>query len=404
MPDSTIAPEATRVHTGGLIGLVTVAMTSATLLPVAIGALGPFVVEDLALSRPQLGILVTASFVVASGASLFMGRLADSSDERRLLPFLFILAGSVLLASSFAPSYGTLLIPFGLAGLCLAAANPVTNKLVSAHIPPSMQGLTMGIKQSGVTVGILAAGLVLPQVALAFGWQRAMRFAAVIPLAAGVISLPLLPRGPAPTRPARNFRIHFPPGLVRWLLFFAFFMGGGVASTHTFLPLFAHETLGFPENVAGLTLSTIGFTGIFARILWTHLANRPGRLGKALAGIAGASVISSIAFLSAPTIGSGAVWFGAVLQGSSAVAWAPIAMLAVLQNVGYDETGHASSMVNFGFFAGFILSPPGFGFLVESTGTYTAGWLMVATQFLAAIGVLVVWRAARASSITRRTT
>lgn len=253
----------------------------------------------------------------------------------------------------------------------------------------------MGIKQAGVPIGIFLAGVGLPAAAAVLDWQGAFAIAAIMPLVAGMVAYLLIPRDGNETRSRVSLRPTVPTGLIRWLLIFAFFMGGGVAATHTFLPLYSHEVLGFSEALAGVTLSLIGVTGIFSRILWTHLSDRAGRVQLALVLVAVSSVISALAIMSASSLGSTALWLGAGLQGASAVAWAPIAMLVVLQNVTYDEMGHASALVNLGFFAGFILSPPLFGTLVEQTGTYTSGWLMVVAQFLVAVGVLILWRRSR---------
>jgi predicted MFS family arabinose efflux permease len=372
-----------------LTAVVTLAMTSGTLLPVALGALGPFIVQELAISRSNLGALVTVTFVTASATSMVIGKVADSIHERRFLLLLFLYTSAVLAGASAAPTYTWLFLPFALAGLPLAASNPITNKLVAAHIPVEARGMAMGIKQSGVPVGILLAGLILPSAALSLGWQGTLLAAAIVPLAVAVLGLATLPRSDGVERPRASLRPTVPQGLIRRLMVFAFFIGGGVAATHTFLPLFAHEELRYAENVAGITLSTIGLTGIIARILWTHLSSRARSVQLALVAVGCASVVSSLIFLFAPSIGRGAVWVGAAIQGGSAVAWAPIAMLAVLQSVDYHETGHASAMVNLGFFAGFILSPPAFGYLVEAAG-YAAGWIMVAAQFAVAVLVLTL--------------
>lgn len=375
-----------------LIAVVTVAMTSGTMLAVALGALGPFIVDDLNLSPSQLGVLVTINFVTASMASMVAGRIVDRVDERKALLGLFLYSSAILLAASAASSYPWLLVVFALGGPPLASANPITNRLLSLHVDTDRHGMAMGIKQSGVPIGILLSGIALPVLAGLVGWQGSLGMMALLPLLAAAVAWVYVPAGLIEKSPpqAGSWK---PRGLIFWLMVFAFFMGGGVASTHTFLPLYGHEVLGLSEQLAGLTLSAIGVTGIVARILWTHLAGKAGRVRAALFMVSGASAVSSAAFLAAPVFGVALVWFGAAVQGASAVAWAPIAMLAVLRGVGTPETGHASAMVNLGFFAGFIVSPPAFGKLVEWTGAYTVGWLTVAGQFLAAVAVLALWRA-----------
>lgn len=104
--------------------LVTVAMTSGTLLPVALGTLAPFIVEDLDISRSRLGVLVTVTFLSATITALFAGRVADRSGQRAFFLLMFLWSAGVLFGTSVAPSYLWLLLPFALAGIPLAAANP----------------------------------------------------------------------------------------------------------------------------------------------------------------------------------------------------------------------------------------------------------------------------------------
>ena len=75
-------------------------------------------------------------------------------------------------------------------GLAYGGVNLPTNVVVAGRLGRRL-GFFLSIKQSGVPVGGLLAGLVLPPIAIAYGWQWAL-VAAVCLLAAVAVSARLL--------------------------------------------------------------------------------------------------------------------------------------------------------------------------------------------------------------------
>jgi hypothetical protein len=67
--------------------------------------------------------------------------------------------------------------------------SPATGKAIVEWFPPRERGLGMGIKQTGLTLGILSASLALPPIALAWGWRRALAVAGTVSLLAGILVL-----------------------------------------------------------------------------------------------------------------------------------------------------------------------------------------------------------------------
>ena len=64
--------------------------------------------------------------------------------------------------------------------------------------PPHARGLAMGIKQTGLTVGVVAAALTLPPVAVRWGWRPAVAACAVtVLLPAGLAWRPMRALWPA---------------------------------------------------------------------------------------------------------------------------------------------------------------------------------------------------------------
>ncbi len=384
-----------RARSGALVALATAGMAFSLLLLFVMGALGPFLVHDLALSRSQLGSLVTAAFGVATVLSLASGHAVDLAGARRALAVLLALVAADLVLLSLAPAYGALLAAAALGGVAQSLANPATNKLVAAHVSSGRRAVTIGIKQSGVQVGAFAAGLLLPPLAAAAGWRAALRVAAVVPFAAFLLALLALPAGSA-AETAGRARLPSPPrATVRWLMVYSTCLGGGIAATNTYLPLYAHERLGVQAAAAGAVLAAVGLSGIVSRVCWTQVSSRMRDPVLALAGLAATAACFGLVAWLAERGGIALLWVGALGLGASAVAAHAVSMLIVVNETRLQATGHASALVALGFFAGFAVSAPAFGALVDASRSYTPGWLLVAGLFAAAAVLAFGWRRGR---------
>src|SRR5438105_11767320 len=136
-------------------------MAFSMLLLFVVGALGPLLVRDLALSRSELGAMVTAAFAVATILSLVSGQVVDRVGGRASLICLLALVALNLLLLSIAPTFALLLAAAALGGVAQSLANPATNKLVAGWFSVGRRATVLGVKQSGVQAGAFAAGFLL---------------------------------------------------------------------------------------------------------------------------------------------------------------------------------------------------------------------------------------------------
>lgn len=372
--------------------LLATAMATSMFASPAISVLSRFLMDDLALSRTQIGALAAAFALTDAPSGPWMGRLADRFGGRRMLVAVFALSAAGLLAMSAVPTYPLLLVAAMVAGLAAGGANPATNKLIVRHVPPGRRGLITGVKQSGVQAGVFLGGLLLPVGALAFGWRGALAISATVPLVGLVAALPLLPAGmqgePGERLVDGPRRLSDP---IRWLAVTAFLMGLGHSSLTTYLPLYAQEGVGLTVTIAGAVVGTSGFIGLAARILWSHFAERARHLSAPLAWIAVLAVGSIGLVWSASPGTAGLLWAGAVLAGASISSWMAVGMLAVMATADRREAGRASGVVAFGYAGGFLFGPPAFGYSVDATGAYHAGFGALVALFLLALVPMVRW-------------
>ncbi|MFE2145766.1 MFS transporter [Streptomyces sp. NPDC059456] len=352
-----------------------------------LGAFGPCLVDELALSPVVLGLTTTIGFGTAALLSPAGGRIVDRVGPRRSLVALLLVSAAALALIGSAPGAGLLLGAVALGGVPQALANPATNKAILAAVPPARRGAVTGVKQSGVQLGAFAAGLPLAALASGLGWRGAVWTSAGAALLTGLWALRVLPADP-PVTPGGSRASLIPRGAVAWLAVFSLFLGGGIASVNTYLALFGARELGLGPTAAAALVAVLGVTGIVGRVGWSKAA-RPGRAewlpGWLACGALGAAVLLAAAVAVGPL-----VWLGAVAVGVFAVSGNAVTMVLVMQRAAPGRAGQDSALTAAGFFAGFAVGPPLFG-LLASDDRYGAGWLLVAAEFAVAGAVAFVW-------------
>ncbi|CAM5278795.1 hypothetical protein GCM10010329_78540 [Streptomyces spiroverticillatus] len=375
-----------------LLPLVTGGMGLSMFVLYALGALGPFLIEDLSLSGSQLGLLTAVTFGTATVLSLYAGQLTELLGARRAFTLLLVLVAAGFTVLATAGSYGFLLVGLVLGGAAQSLANPSTNKLIATHLPIERKAFAVGVKQSGVPLAAFVAGLTLPTLAGALSWSTALALMVPVALAAAA-GAAMLPRDDlvrsAKLRPALPAAPNLP---TRWLTAVSLCVGCGLAALNTYLPLYAHQRLSLGERGSGALIAAIGVSGIASRLLWSRLSDRLD-VTRSLLILTAAAVVSA-ALIPAATAASWLVWVGAVGLGCSAAAANAVSMVAVTKGKGFGTTGHASAMVSMGFFAGFVVGPLAFGLLVDATDGFTGGWVLVTAVF--ALAGLCSWFGRRA--------
>jgi predicted MFS family arabinose efflux permease len=383
----------------GLAATLTVAMAVATFLQFALGALGPFITEDLEISRTQLGALTTALYGVGGALSPVGGPLADRFGGRRTLLALCVAAGCSALLGAAAPTYLLLALAVGVGGIALSVVNPATNKLLAQYVDPSRQGVVTGVKQSGVQIGAFVAGVTLPPIAGVLGWRSAMAMSAALAAGCALAALAVVP-----AHEARQHEVRLGGGgrlgpAVNRLAVYALLMGAGAGAASVFLPLYGVERLDLTKSVAGQVASLLGLAGVVGRLLLGRAADRSRTpVTVTLGWLAVAGIGATLLLMAAESAGAWLLWVGAAAFGATAVAWNTLGMLSIVRGVEHHLAGRASGRVLLGFYGGFVVGPVAFGWSVDEAGSYVPGWLGVCGSFVLAAVVALSWHRARLRS------
>ena len=385
----------------GLAAILTLAMAVGTLMTYTLGALGPFITDDLGLSRTALGALTTVLYGAGAVLSPVAGPLVDRFGGRWSLVVLFATGGVGTLLTAAAPSYGLVLGGVAVAGVSLALSNPATNQLLATRVEPGRRGLLTGVKQSGVQMGAFLAGSALPALAEATGWRGALAATATLAVAGAAATLRAVPaddrradlRAGHVEAPAAPLPASLEPAVNR-LAVYALLMGFGVGAVGAYLPLYAVEELAFGRPAAGLVAGLVGLVGIVARVAWGRRQDRSSvPVTRSLRTLAVGSVAATGLLWAADGAGAALLWAGAAAFGATAVAWNALGMLSIVRDVDVRVAGRASGRVLLGFYVGFVAGPVSFGWLVDQTGAYATGWAVLTGSFAAATAVAWRWHA-----------
>jgi MFS family permease len=370
-------------------------MAAGTLTQFLVGALGPVLIPSLGLSRTEFGVVTATFFVAAAILSPLAGRLSDDWGGQPLLVVTFLFAGLGFGTMSAAQSAVGLVVGCVLAGVAGATANPATNLLVAEAAPRGSQGTLLGIKQSGVQVGAFAAGM-LPALSQVLGWRWVLVGCGIVCASGVATAVPGYRRRDrrAARRDARPPAVGTPTPdhITPWLGPYAALMGMGGAAVSTYLPLYAFEVGGFSVALAGLLAALVGLVGIPARIVWARTSERGRESAGPLAVIAAGSVVSVLLMLAA-LFGPGSVlWLAAITFGASGAAWNSVGMLAIIRQSESGFAGRVSGRVLTGFYIGLVVGPVPFGFAVDRTGSYSAGWSAVIAVYALGGLLALLWR------------
>jgi MFS transporter, ACS family, aldohexuronate transporter len=373
-------------HPWVVLAVVTVAHALGSFTILSSAPLAPFLIDGLGLTRAEVGLCLPAAYLGGVLMSLPAGWLTDRLGVRLTLGGgLGLIAGMVGLATlsrSLVPFLACLVI----GGFGFSVLNPATGRAVVDWFPPRRRGVAMGIKQTGLTLGGVAAALVLPAIASVAGWRDALRFAALIALACAV-AVVLAYRSPAVTsvaRPAARPRIAElgqylrRPG-VQVVFACGLLLSVVQSSLLAYLALYAKETFALSAIRAGqlLALAQVGGTlfrlgGGFVSDRFFEGRRRPGIVISALVSALALALLSLGTRVPSPLVAP-----LALVAGAGAFGWVGLYFALVAEIGGARHAGLLTGVSVMFSWSGVLVGPPLFGLVLEATGSYAVSWLVL---------------------------
>src|SRR5690606_14977464 len=266
-----------------LVPVITIFMlqTLSAFLSRLIPVVAPAMANEFGWAGSSIGYL-SASNSLGGALILFTGStfLRRVGGTRALQ--VALLCGAVSMGMFFHPAVAMAVAACFIMGTSNGAANPAGSEVLQRFSPPGMRNLLFSVKQAGVPVGGMAAGLLLPFLIALSSWRIALLICAIIVLIPTLWSWRLsrlldAPPKPRKTEPAPSFRetlSRFRLPLPSWRhsseLFRTSIVGSSFAIPQgcwfTFTAVYLVDRLGYSLSLAGLVFAIMQLGGILGRI------------------------------------------------------------------------------------------------------------------------------------------
>ncbi len=365
-----------------LLTLVIQALVAMALLTLPVMA--PVVAQTLQVSPALVGLYVSVTYAGAMVATLMGGATVARMGAIRVSQWGLVLCavGLVLCAVPWLPAMvlGAVFI-----GLGYGPITPASSHLLARTTPPAQMSLVFSIKQTGVPLGSMLAGAIVPPLALLIDWQWSMGVVAALCLLCAGVSQGM--RAELDSDRQADARIRWgsliePIRMVlahRALFTMAacsFMFSMVQLSLTTYLVTFLHDDLSYGLVAAGLALSVTQLGGIGGRVVWGYVADRwlgARRMLLLLASMMALGALASV-FLTTETP-HGVVIAILVGFGASAIGWNGVYLAEVARRAPPGMASMATGGTLAFTFLGVVLGPPLFGALSGLFGTYRAGFV-----------------------------
>jgi MFS family permease len=361
-------------------------------------AMAPAAAKALATSPAYLGIYVAVAYVGAMLASLSSGAAVARYGAIRVSQ-----AGLLLCAAGLAlcavPSLPVVAAGAFLVGIGYGPVTPASSHLLSRTTPAHRMSLVFSIKQTGVPVGGVLAGAIVPSLQSFAGWQQALLAVAAANVLCAIVAQPLRKVFDADRDRSHRFiggqflrPIHLvlsQPAL-RMLAGCSFVFSIAQLSLMTYLVTYLTDSLAYGLIAAGALLSISQVGAVLGRVAWGYASDRWFGARRMLAMLASLMALSSIATALLPAQAPGLLVMAVLFVfGASAVGWNGVYLAEVARQAPPGTAGMATGGTLTFTFLGVVLGPPLFGLVSGAFGSYRAGYLALTLPLaLCAIALL----------------
>jgi len=377
-----------------------------TMTSLTVPVFAPAAADDVGVNASAIGIFASLIYLGAMTASLLSGGLVPRFGAIRMSQAGVVIS-MIAIALTSTALWPIMAVCAVMMGVGLGPATPASSHILARHTPAHLSSLVFSIKQTGVPLGGMLAGALVPLFVVEFGWQGAAW------TVAGMCALCIFAVQPTRKRFDIDLRkdpvslggnIIDPLKLVlahpalRRLCAASFFFAAIQQCFTVFLVTYLVSGLGMPFVKAGLTLAIAQTAGVMGRIVWGALADLIGRPQLVLGWLGVAMTGGGIgAAMFTPDWSYTAIVAVCVVLGATAVGWNGLYLSEIARIAPDDQASRATGGALFITFFGVVAAPPIFGALVAATGSYDYGF--IGFSVLTGISGVVIIRGAAAATI-----
>ena len=361
--------------------------------------MAPVAGPALGVSPAAVGYYIAASYlgsmVGSAAAGGWVARFGPIRVSQAGLALCF--CGLALAATGWPPA---VMLGGFIVGLGYGPTTPASSSIL-VHTPPKYFSLIFSIKQTGVPAGGALAGLLVPTLILAFGWQwgAAAIGAACLILALGIGAVrshydrDLDPHSPVSLRSAlAPVRLVLADKRLRQLCLTGVVYGGVQITLVTYLVTFLVESFALSLVLAGLVMAAAQVASVTGRVLWGVLADRvlKRRTILGLLGI-GMGISALLALAAGPGWPMWLLLVYASAFGATAVGWNGVFLAEVARLAPAGRASAATGGALFFTFLGVVVTPLLFNAVLALAGSYAVAYSVFAAPALA-VGIWMLVR------------
>ncbi|RKS87486.1 cyanate permease [Orbus hercynius] len=348
----------------------------------SIGVLSPTLIREFAIDKSLIGVLTIGTFTLAALLSLWAGNIVAYLGAKKTLTMVF---GCVLVSFSLLivfRSFFGMMLALLFSGVAQSLTNPLTNLMIAQRVDTRFKSMIIGIKQSGIQCYALLAGLLIPYMMTKYDWQ----FIFILQLPVIAILMVIAPRVALPNDHPSSLKLKLikPHKLLTLLILTQFCVGMVVSSYVTYIGLFAIEQH-LPEHTIGLLISLFGLMGMISRITITTLGEKINNETLLLPILISMAIVVLIILMFTTHNRHWPLWFSAFGIGSSIVVCNAIAMSILLKDQRFGQAINSSALLSSGFFAGFAIGPPVFGWIQTAHWGFYGAWFALIIMLVIAL-------------------
>lgn len=361
--------------------------------------LAPVLAAELGVGAQQIGYFTGVLYIFAMLSGLLLSGFIDRVGALRFSQIAMLLCAAGLLACT-AGNIPAILIGAVCIGIGYGLANPTAAAILGRNVAAENRGLLFSIKQTGVPLGIAAAGLLVPAVLAFYSWRAAIFCSVALCVICAIFLQPAVATFDQHIN--RNKTPHvsglFTPlvkvwrnALQRQLALISLAYASTQVCFLVFLVSYLTIEHGLSLAVAASVLAAAQLASVVARPFWGWVADRWGEPGKLLGILGIAMFIACMVLATLPAASKSGVYFmAAALCSVTAVAWNGVFYAELVRISAQDELATVTGGMQFFTFGGAMVGPVVFSLCVSATGSYWLAFILLSVFSLLA-GITLLW-------------
>ena len=353
--------------------------------------------DGIGVSATWIGVYVSLTYLSGMLSAVLCGPFILRYGAIRISQICLLIAAAslTLLTASTLP---LAILSALIMGIAYGPTTPASSHILSAQTPPKLMPLVFSLKQTGVPLGGMLAGAVVPPLVLLYDWKGAALIVAAFAAISVFLLQPLRGQLDADRSPTQKLMVN--PlhaigmvwrirGLRRMALLSTAFSAVQMCLL-SYLVTYLVVDVGRDLVTAGLILAAAQMAGVGGRILWGSVSGLllSARYVLMLLGLlmAGCGVVMALVTPSWPLAGLFAI---AMVYGATAISWNGVELAELSRLAPPGQAVMATGGSLFFTFTGVMLGPTLFGAWVTATGSYGAGFFALAALGLVGAGLLI---------------